>query len=100
MTSLKNMKIFSMNRASHSEEVYSCSYSLYNHTQELLKTGTKIFSEYFFCRSCKAAKRKELATKCVDCDSDIALCNSWLISALSGGCKSESEEIPHDLQQK
>ena len=44
-----------MNRASHSEEVNSCSYSLYDHTQELQKTENKIFSEYFFCRSCKAA---------------------------------------------
>ena len=58
LTSLNNMKIFSMNIASHSEEVYSCRYSIYDHTQELPKTGTRIISDYFFCRSCKAAKRK------------------------------------------
>ena len=92
VTSLNNMKIFSMNKASHSEEVYTCSYSLYDHTQELQKTGTRIFSDYFFCRSCKAAKRKELATKCVDCDTDITMCNSWLIAALSGGYKEMSQK--------
>ena len=61
VTSLNNLKIFSKQRASNSEEVHSCSYSIYDYTQELQKTGTRIISDYFFCRSCKAVKRKELA---------------------------------------
>jgi hypothetical protein len=87
VASRKNLEMFSKNRASHREEVNSCSYSLYDHTQELQKTGTKIF-----CQSCKQAKRKELATKCVACDTDIAMCNSWLISALAGGFQEVSQK--------
>jgi hypothetical protein len=101
VASLQNLAIFAKNRASHSEEVSRCSYSLYDHTQELHKTGTKIYSEYFFCRSCKQAKRKELATKCVACDTDIAMCNRWLISALAGGfLEVTPEKNSHGVQPK
>ena len=88
------------NRASHNEEVKSCSYSLYNHVQELQKNRFKIYSEYFFCHSCKLTKRKELATKCVTFDTDIAMCNSWLLSALAGGFQEVSQKKKHGVQQK
>ena len=88
------------NRASHNEEVKSCSYSLYNHVQELQKNRFKIYSEYFFCHSCKLTKRKELATKCVTFDTDIAMCNSWLLSALAGGLQEVSQKKTHMVSSR
>ena len=61
---------------------------------------TKIYSDYFFCRSCKLTKRKELATKCVTCDTDIARCNSWLLSALAGGFQEVSQGKTHMVSSR
>jgi hypothetical protein len=64
VASIKNLVIFTENRASsHNLEVNCCTYTLYDHMQELQMSGTKIHSDYFFCRNCKRIQRRELATK-------------------------------------
>ena len=100
VASIKNLVIFTENRASSNVEENSCSYTLYDHVQALQMSGTKIYSDYFFCRSCKLTKRKELATKCLICDTDIARCNSWLLSALAGGFHDMSQVKTHMVSNR
>mgnify|MGYP000509149023 CR=1 FL=1 len=95
VASIKNLVIFTENRASSNVEENSCSYILYDHVQALQMSGTKIYSEYFFCHSCELTMRKELATKCLVCDTIIASCNSWMISALAGGFHDRNQVKTH-----
>ena len=65
VASIKNLVIFTENRASSQGDKNSCSYTLYDHVQALQMSGTKIPSEYFFCHSCERTMRKQPATKCL-----------------------------------
>ena len=84
VASLNNSDIFSTNKADSRSQT-QCSYSLYDHAQELQKAGARLACSHFYCRGCKTTVMKELATKCQTCGTAISSSQSWLLAALAGG---------------
>ena len=86
VASLDNSDIFPSNRAEAKVKLQSlCSYSLYNHCQELQKNRAKLDSSHFYCRGCKLTMMKENPSKCQKCGFAISSSQSWLLAALAGG---------------
>ena len=86
VASLDNSDIFPSNRAEAKVKLQSlCSYSLYDHCQELQKNGAKLDSSHFYCRGCKLTMMKENPSKCQKCGFAISSSQSWLLAALAGG---------------
>ena len=56
--SLKNSDIFTNQKT----DPYQCSYSLYDHCQELQKAGARIASQHFHCRGYKAPILADIRT--------------------------------------
>ena len=65
--------------------IIAASYSIFDHVMEMLKSGIKINNGHYFCRGCKKIRRKSIIPKCTHCQSDVKMCQAWLVAALSGG---------------
>ena len=100
VASLNNSDIFPCNRAEAKVKLQTlCSYSLYDHSQELQKNGAKLASSHFYCRGCKITVMKENPSKCQTCGTAISSSQSWLLAALAGGFHGMRGEKSHIISR-
>ena len=71
VASTKNSDIFLSNSAEAKRKLQvGCSYSLYDHMQELQRSGAKVSSSHVFCRCCKITVLKENNLRCPTFDAE------------------------------
>ena len=100
VASTKKSDIFLSNSAEAKRKLQvGCSYSPYDHMQELQRSGAKVSGSHVLCRCCKITVLKENNLRCPTCDSTISSNQSWLLAALAGGFHKMRGEKSHIISR-